>query len=134
MSTLRRAAVYRRFRVLRLSRELLEQSGPEYATWLDGLAATRQVVRGQSTDPERTGRFLHQLASRPLFERSLPETVATPGSRHKTLAAIPCMEPSAGAACINPGRHGSNSMAHQPSTVRAPHPPFWGLLTSGGSI
>jgi siroheme synthase-like protein len=65
----------------RLARELQEQFGPEYATWLDWLGATREVLGAQSADPETTRRFLHQLASRPMFERFLRETVATPGSK-----------------------------------------------------
>jgi precorrin-2 dehydrogenase / sirohydrochlorin ferrochelatase len=58
----------------RLRRELQEQFGPEYAAWLDWLGATREVLRGQSADPETTRRFLHQLASKPMFERFLRES------------------------------------------------------------
>jgi siroheme synthase-like protein len=64
----------------RLRRELQEQYGPEYATWLDWLGATREVLRAESADLEATRRLLHQLASRPMFERFLRETVSTPGS------------------------------------------------------
>jgi len=59
----------------RLRRELQEQFGPEYAAWLDWLGAAREVLRAQSPDPETTRRFLHQIASKPMFERFLRESV-----------------------------------------------------------
>jgi siroheme synthase-like protein len=58
----------------RLRKELEAQFGPEYATWLDWLGATRDVLREQSADPEATRKFLHQLASKPMFERFLCES------------------------------------------------------------
>src|ERR1700740_2290357 len=55
----------------RLRKELEDQFGPEYATWLDWLGAARETLRAQSTDPEITKRWLLLLASRPMFERFL---------------------------------------------------------------
>jgi len=59
----------------RLRRELQEQFGPEYAAWLDWLGAAREVLRAQSSDPETTRHFLHQLASGPMFERFVHESI-----------------------------------------------------------
>jgi precorrin-2 dehydrogenase/sirohydrochlorin ferrochelatase len=55
----------------RLRKELEEQYGPDYAAWLEWLGAAREVLRAQNTDPETTKRWLHLLASRPMFERFL---------------------------------------------------------------
>jgi len=55
----------------RLRKELEDQFGPEYATWLDWLGAARETLRAQSNDPEITKRWLHLLASKPMFERFL---------------------------------------------------------------
>lgn len=57
----------------RLRKELEDQFGPEYAAWLDWLGAVREVLRAQSTDPETVKRWLHVLASKPMFERFLQE-------------------------------------------------------------
>jgi siroheme synthase-like protein len=58
----------------RLRKELSDQFGPEYETWLDWLGAAREVLRSQSNEPEATKRWLHLLASRPSFEQFLRET------------------------------------------------------------
>jgi precorrin-2 dehydrogenase/sirohydrochlorin ferrochelatase len=58
----------------RLRKELEEQYTPEYAAWLEWLGAAREVLRAQANDPETTRRWLHLLASRPMFERFLEET------------------------------------------------------------
>ena len=58
----------------RLRKELSEQFGPEYESWLDWLGAAREVLRSQSNEPEAIKRWLHLLASRPSFERFLQET------------------------------------------------------------
>jgi precorrin-2 dehydrogenase/sirohydrochlorin ferrochelatase len=55
----------------RLRKELEEQYSPEYAAWLEWLGTAREVLRAQSSDPETTKRWLHLLASRPMFERFL---------------------------------------------------------------
>jgi uroporphyrin-III C-methyltransferase/precorrin-2 dehydrogenase/sirohydrochlorin ferrochelatase len=55
----------------RLRKELEQQFGPEYASWLDWLGAARESLRAQSSDSESTKRCLHALASKPMFERFL---------------------------------------------------------------
>jgi siroheme synthase-like protein len=60
----------------RLRKELSEQFGPEYESWLDWLGAAREVLRSQSSEPEATKHWLHLLASRPSFERFLQETTS----------------------------------------------------------
>ena len=57
----------------RLRKELEQQFGPEYACWLDWLGAARETLRAQSSDPETTKRWLHALASKPMFERFLQQ-------------------------------------------------------------
>jgi precorrin-2 dehydrogenase / sirohydrochlorin ferrochelatase len=57
----------------RLRKELEEQFGPEYESWLDWLGAARETLRAQSNDPEITKRWLHLLASKPMFERFLQQ-------------------------------------------------------------
>ena len=58
----------------RLRRELQEQFGPEYAAWLDWLGAAREVLRAQASSPETARRFLHEIASKPMFERFVRES------------------------------------------------------------
>ena len=53
----------------RLRKELEQQFGPEYATWLEWLGAAREVLRSQSHEAKATKRWLHMLASRPMFEK-----------------------------------------------------------------
>jgi len=60
----------------RLRRELQEQFGPEYAAWLDWLGAAREVLRAHNNDPETTRRFLHELASKPMFEQFVRESAS----------------------------------------------------------
>ena len=60
----------------RLRKELEEQFGPAYESWLAWLGAAREALRAQSTDPEATNRWLHTLASRPMFERFLEQANA----------------------------------------------------------
>ncbi len=55
----------------RLRKEFEDQFGPEYAAWLEWLGAAREVLRGQSGDPNSAKRWLHMMASRPMFERFL---------------------------------------------------------------
>lgn len=64
----------------RLRKELEEQFGPKYAAWLDWLGAARQILRAQSSEPELTKKWLHLLASRPMFEKFLKEA-ATQNSK-----------------------------------------------------
>jgi precorrin-2 dehydrogenase/sirohydrochlorin ferrochelatase len=58
----------------RLRKELAEQFGPEYAVWLEWLGAARQILRAQNSEPELTKRWLHLLASRPMYEKFLKES------------------------------------------------------------
>jgi len=60
----------------RLRKELEEQFGPEYGSWLEWLGAARETLRAQSNDPEATKHQLHALASRPMFERFLEQANA----------------------------------------------------------
>jgi siroheme synthase-like protein len=55
----------------RLRKELEGQFGAEYEAWLEWLGAAREVLRAQAGDAESTKRWLHMLASRPMFERFL---------------------------------------------------------------
>jgi siroheme synthase-like protein len=57
----------------RLRKELEQHFGPEYESWLDWLGAAREALRAQSSDPETTKRWLHLLASKPMFERFLQQ-------------------------------------------------------------
>jgi siroheme synthase-like protein len=65
----------------RLRKELEEQFGPEYECWLDWLGAAREALRAQSNDPETTKRWLHALASRPMFERFLQQANSPDNSK-----------------------------------------------------
>jgi siroheme synthase-like protein len=60
----------------RLRKELEAQFGPEYEIWLEWLGAARESLRAQSTDPEATKRWLHALASKPMFERFLHQATS----------------------------------------------------------
>src|SRR6202162_3768744 len=57
----------------RLRKELEQQFGPEYQHWLDWLGAARETLRAQSHDPAITKRWLHALASKPMFKRFLQQ-------------------------------------------------------------
>lgn len=57
----------------RLRKEFEQQFGPEYAAWLEWLGAAREVLRAQSREPEFTKRWLHMLASRPMFEKFMQQ-------------------------------------------------------------
>jgi siroheme synthase-like protein len=57
----------------RLRKEFEHQFGPEYAAWLEWLGAAREVLRTQSQEPEATKRWLHLLASRPMFEKFMQQ-------------------------------------------------------------
>ena len=57
----------------RLRKELEAQFGAEYAAWVEWLGAAREVLRAQTGDEESTKRWLHILASRPMFEKFLKQ-------------------------------------------------------------
>ena len=52
----------------RIRRELEEQFGPEYETWLAELGAERDQLNGVAMDPDTRKQILHELASRSAFE------------------------------------------------------------------
>jgi precorrin-2 dehydrogenase/sirohydrochlorin ferrochelatase len=57
----------------RLRKELEAQFAAEYAAWVEWLGAAREVLRAQTGDAESTKRWLHILASRPMFEKFLKQ-------------------------------------------------------------
>jgi precorrin-2 dehydrogenase/sirohydrochlorin ferrochelatase len=57
----------------RLRKELEAQFTAEYAAWVEWLGAAREVLRAQTGDAESTKRWLHILASRPMFEKFLKQ-------------------------------------------------------------
>jgi siroheme synthase-like protein len=61
----------------RLRKELEQQFGPEYAAWLEWLGAAREALRSQTTEPEVTKRWLHALASRPMFEEFMEQAISS---------------------------------------------------------
>src|SRR5215831_10528605 len=66
----------------RLRQELEQQFGPEYEAWLEWLGAAREVLRaadGGSTETNK--KLLHQLASRPMFERFRTEAKNPPSQQ-----------------------------------------------------
>lgn len=65
----------------RLRGELEQQFGPEYCAWLDWLGAAREALRSQSMELEATKRWLHALASRPMFEKFMEQADPT-DSKH----------------------------------------------------
>jgi siroheme synthase-like protein len=65
----------------RLRKEFEQQFGPEYSAWLEWLGAAREVLRGQTTEPEATKRWLHMLASRPMFEKFMQQAGADKSKR-----------------------------------------------------
>jgi siroheme synthase-like protein len=64
----------------RLRKELEDQFGPEYESWLAWLGAARETLRAQSHDPEASKHWLHILASKPMFERFLKQATSTDNS------------------------------------------------------
>jgi precorrin-2 dehydrogenase/sirohydrochlorin ferrochelatase len=55
----------------RLRKELEEQFGPEYETWLQQLGEEREKLFAASMDPEERKRLLHDLASADAFKSFL---------------------------------------------------------------
>jgi siroheme synthase-like protein len=63
----------------RLRQELEQQFGPEYEVWLEWLGAARELLRtvdGGGTESNK--QMLHQLASKPMYERFVKETNKEP--------------------------------------------------------
>jgi len=51
----------------RLRRELEEQFGPEYESWVNELGKAREELTAQNQDPEARKKLLHEIASREAF-------------------------------------------------------------------
>ena len=60
-----------------LKRELDQQFGPEYETWVEQLGEARQKLLARAIDPARRRRLLHRLASRRAFDAFLRRRRAT---------------------------------------------------------
>jgi precorrin-2 dehydrogenase / sirohydrochlorin ferrochelatase len=54
----------------RIRRELEDQFGPEYGTWLEELGRIRQQLFASPIDPEKRRHLLHELASRKAFVKA----------------------------------------------------------------
>lgn len=65
----------------RLRKELEEQFGPEYESWLEWLGAARDVLRSSGTSQAQNKEVLHNLASRESFERFLAEAKRKPSTK-----------------------------------------------------
>jgi siroheme synthase-like protein len=58
----------------RLRQELEQQFGPEYEVWLEWLGAARELLRAaDGGGTESNKQVLHQLASKPMYERFVKE-------------------------------------------------------------
>src|SRR5882762_5020774 len=53
----------------RLRREFEAEFGPEYEAWLQWLGAAREALRATDPRSETAKELLHELASRPMFEK-----------------------------------------------------------------
>jgi len=63
----------------RLRRELEQQFGPEYEMWLEWLGAARELLRvADGGGTESNKQMLHQLASKPMYERFVKEANKEP--------------------------------------------------------
>jgi siroheme synthase-like protein len=63
----------------RLRQELEQQFGPEYEVWLEWLGAARELLRAaDGGGTEGNKRMLHQLASKPMYERFVREANREP--------------------------------------------------------
>lgn len=63
----------------RLRQEFEAQFGPEYELWLEWLGAAREALRASGPVSDSTKRLLHELASRPMFEKFVREAQRRPG-------------------------------------------------------
>ena len=63
----------------RLRQELEQQFGPEYEVWLEWLGAAREILRAADGGGTETNKqMLHQLASKPMYERFVKEANKEP--------------------------------------------------------
>jgi len=64
----------------RLRKELEEQFGPEYESWVEWLGAAREVLRASGASQAQNKEVLHNLASREMFDRYLREAKRKPST------------------------------------------------------
>jgi siroheme synthase-like protein len=62
----------------RLRQELEQQFGPEYEVWLEWLGAARELLRAADGGTDSNKQMLHQLASKPMYERFVKEANKEP--------------------------------------------------------
>ena len=62
----------------RLRQEFEKQFGPEYEAWVQWLGAAREALRANGPTGEMTKKLLHELASRPMYEQFLRQTLEQP--------------------------------------------------------
>jgi len=62
----------------RLRHEFEEQFGTEYEAWVQWLGAAREALRASGPTGEMTKKLLHELASRPMYEQFLRQTLDQP--------------------------------------------------------
>jgi siroheme synthase-like protein len=65
----------------RLRKELEEQFGPDYEIWLQWLGAAREALRASGPASEAGKKLLHELASRPMYEQFLRQTLRRPARK-----------------------------------------------------
>jgi siroheme synthase (precorrin-2 oxidase/ferrochelatase) len=66
----------------RLRQELEQQFGPEYEVWLEWLGAARELLRAADGGGTETNKqMLHQLASKPMYERFVKEANKEPSQQ-----------------------------------------------------
>jgi siroheme synthase-like protein len=59
----------------RLRKEFEEQFGPDYELWLQWLGAAREALRAGGPSSEASKKLLHELASRPMYEQFVRQTL-----------------------------------------------------------
>jgi siroheme synthase-like protein len=62
----------------RLRQELEQQFGSEYEVWLEWLGAARELLRAADGGTDSNKQMLHQLASKPMYERFVKEANKEP--------------------------------------------------------
>src|SRR6266478_6068613 len=65
----------------RLRQELEQQFGPEYEVWLEWLGAARELLRAADGGTDSNKQMLHQLASKPMYERFVKEARKEPSQQ-----------------------------------------------------
>jgi siroheme synthase-like protein len=65
----------------RLRKEFEEQFGPEYEVWLQWLGAAREALRASGPTSEAGKKLLHELASQPMYEQFLRQTLQRPAHK-----------------------------------------------------